>query len=195
MFTLSTNGELADSARSSGRKFRSAGDDRDRAIGPVDRDVDVQPERVVAPDDVAQELVVPPVVRRVDDPLLLPVRPRVRPGRAEQEPHRLDERLQLRAPLGDRRRDVRERLLLAGADLDLGGDELADEVLLERRPARRRLDVLEAVREVERLGIEERELLLDGDGEVGRGLELLARERDQLVRGEALLVTHRGALQ
>ena len=125
--------------------------DRDRAIGAVDRDVDVEPERVVAPDDVAEQLVVSPVVRRVDDPLLLPVRPRVRPGRAEQEPHRLDERPQLRSALGDRGGNVRERLLLAGSDLDLGGDELADEVLLERGAARGRLDVLEAVREVERL--------------------------------------------
>ena len=78
-----------------------------------------------------------------------------------------------------------------GADLDLGRDELADEVLLERRAARGRLDVLEAVREVERLRVEDRELLLDRDREVGRGLELLARLRDQLVRREALLVAHR----
>ena len=68
-------------------------------------------------------------------------------------------------------------------------------MLLERRPASRRLDVLEPIGEVERLGVEDGELLLDRDGEVGRGLELLACERDELVRGEALLVTHRGALQ
>ena len=188
--TPSTNGELAESARSSGRKFRSPAMTAIARSGTVDRDVDVQPERVVAPDDVAQQLVVSPVVRRVDDALLLPVRPRVRPGRAEQKPHRLDERPQLRATLGDRGRDVRERLLLARSDLDLGGDELADEVLLERGPARGGLDVLEAVREVERVRIEDRELLLDRDGEVGRRLELRARLRDQLVRGEALLVTH-----
>ena len=46
--------------------------DADRAVGAADADVDVDPEAVVAPDDVAEELVVPPVVRRVDDPLLLP---------------------------------------------------------------------------------------------------------------------------
>ena len=153
--------------------------------------MDVEPEGVVAPDDVAQELVVPAVVRRVDDALLLPVRPGVRPGGAEEEAHRLDERLQLRAALGHHAGDVGEALLAPRPDLDLGGDELADEMLLECRAARRSLDVLEPVREVERLRIEDRELLLDRDREVGRGLELLARTRDQLVRRETLLVAHR----
>ena len=113
------------------------------------------------------------------------------PGRAEEEPHRLDERLELRAPLGHGGGNVGERLLLARPHLHLGGDQLADEVLLERRPARGRLDVLEAVREIERLRIEDRELLLDGDREVGRRLEPSARLRDQLVRRDALLVAHR----
>ena len=165
-------------------------DDRDGAISTLDRDMDVEPERVVAPDDVPEELVVSPVVRRVDDALFLPVRPGVGPGRAEHEPHRLDQRLQLRPTLGDRGRNVRERLLLARSDLDFRGDELADEVLLERGAARGCVDVLEAVREVEGLRIEDRELLLDGDGEVGCGLELCARLRYQLVRREALLVSH-----
>ena len=112
------------------------------------------------------------------------------PGCAEHEPHRLDQRPQLRPTLGDRGRNVRERLLLARSDLDLGGDELADEVFLERGAVRGRLDVLEAVREVEGFRIEDRELLLDGDGEVRCRLELRARLRYQLVRGEALLVSH-----
>ncbi len=155
--------------------------------------MDVQPERVVAPDDVAQQLVVAPVVRRVDDPLLLPVRPRMRSRRAEEQTHRLDERPQLRAALRQRGGDIGERLLPAGADLHLRGDELAHEMGLERGPAGGGLDLLEAVREVERVGIEQRELLLDRDREVGRGLELRARLRDQLVRGEALFVTHGGA--
>ena len=127
------------------------GDDTDRPIGAPDRDVDVEPERVVAPDHVAEELVVSAVVRRVDDALLLPVGPGMCPGRAEQEPHRLHERLQLGAALGHRGRHVRERLLAPRPDLDLGRDELADEVLLETGAARRRLDVLEAARQVERV--------------------------------------------
>ncbi len=80
---------------------------------------------------------------------------------------------------------------LTGTHLHFRRDELAYEVLLERRPARRGLDVLEAVREVERLRVDDRELLLDGDREVGRGLELLACPCDQLVRRETLLVAHR----
>ena len=166
--------------------------DRDRPVGAADGHVHVQPEGVVTPDDVAEELVVSAVVRRVDDALLLPVRPRVGPGGAEEETHRLDERLKLRAPLRHGRGHVRERLLPARADLDLGGDELADEVLGERRLRGCRLDLLEAVRQIERLRVDERELLLDGRREVGRVLELLARERDLLVGRKPLLVAHGG---
>ena len=60
-------------------------------------------------------------------------------------------------------------------------------------PARRGLHLLEAVRQVERVRVEERELLLDRDREVRRVLELLARERDLLVRREPLLVAHGGS--
>ena len=191
VFTLSANGELAESVEQLGKEVPKRRDDGDRAIGSVDRDVDVQPERVVAPDDVAQELVVSPVVRRVDDALLLPVRPGVRAGSAEEKTHRLDERLQLRAPLRHSGGDIGERLLLPGSHLHLGGDQLAHEMLLERGSARRGLDVLEAVREVERLGIDDRELLLDGNREIRRRLELRARPRDQLVGRDALFVSHR----
>ena len=132
--TPSWNGELADTASSLGQPVPECVDDLDGPVGAPDRDVGVEPERVVAPDDVAQELVVPAVVRRVDDPLVTPARPRVRAGRAEREPERIDERGQLGAALRERRRDVGERRLLARLDLDLGGDQLADEVRLERRP-------------------------------------------------------------
>ena len=106
----------------------------------------------------------------------------MRSGRSEQDAHGLDERAQLRAALGHRRRHVRERLLAAGTDLDLGGDQLADQVLLERRALCCRFDLLEAVREVERLRVEERELLLDGDREVRRLLELSPRSVYLLAR-------------
>jgi hypothetical protein len=155
--------------------------------------VNVQPEGVVAPHDVAQELVVAPVVRGIDDPLRLPVRPRVRARRSEEQAHRLDERAELGAALGHRAGDVGERLLAPRPDLHLGGDELAHEMWLDRRPAGGGMDVLEAIRQVERALIEQRELLFDGDREVRRGLELLPRLRDQLVGGESLLVTHGGA--
>ena len=75
--------------------------DRDRAIGTADADVDVEAEAVVPPDDVAQELVVAAVVRRVDDALVLPAGPRVRSRGSERQAHRLDERGELLAALGD----------------------------------------------------------------------------------------------
>ena len=181
VFTRSWKGELAESASSSGRKAAQAVDDADRAVGSADPDVDVEPEAVVAPDDVAEDLVVPPVVRRVDDPLLLPRRPGVRAGRAERQLQRLDERLELGAPLHERGRDLGEGLAAPGLHLDLGGDQLADEVRLERRPLGRRLDLLEAVDEVEARRVEERELLLDRDGEVGALVECLAGVAEELV--------------
>src|SRR5215217_4576253 len=55
-----------------GKERAQAVGDLDGAVGAVDGDVEVLAEAVVAPDDVAQDLVVPAVVRRVDDPLLLP---------------------------------------------------------------------------------------------------------------------------
>ena len=114
----------------------------------------------------------------------------MRAGRAERDAARLGERAELLAPLAEERGGVGERVAAAGADLDLGGDQLADEVRLELRPLRRLLQLLEAVDEVERLGVEERELLLDGDREIGHGLERLARLREHLLVPEPLLLAH-----
>ena len=100
MSTSSTNGELAESASSSGRKRRIALQTAIARSPPRMPDVHVQAEGVVAPDDVAEQLVVAPVVRRVDDPLVLPAAPRMRAGRAEQDALLARERVQLRAPLG-----------------------------------------------------------------------------------------------
>ena len=166
--------------------------DRDRAVAALDADVDVQPEGVVAPDHVLQQLVVPPVVRRVDDPLLLPARPRVRADRAEQHALVARERVQLRAALGHLRGRLAELGALAGAHLDLGRDQLADEVRLEVGAARRRLEILEAVDQLERPGVEDRELLLDREREVGSVLERVARERELLVGRELLFLAHAG---
>src|ERR671929_157410 len=87
-----------------------------------------QAERVVAPDDVAEDLVVAPVVRRIDDPLVLPAAPRVRARPAERDSEVAHERMQLRAPLAHARRSLGEPAAAAGADLDLGRDQLAHEV-------------------------------------------------------------------
>ena len=79
------------------------------------------------------------------------------------------------APIGDRLRDLGERLQAPGLDLDLGGDQLAREMALDLGSGRGRLHVLEPVDQVERDRVEQRELLLDGDGEVGALVEALAR--------------------
>jgi hypothetical protein len=152
--------------------------------------MEVLAEGVVPPDDVPEQLIVSPVVRCVDDPLLLPVGPGMRAGRAEEDVHRLDEGAELRATLGHRRRNVRKSLLPAGADLDLGRDQLSDEVLFEPCAPGGVPHLLEAVREVQRLRIEERELLLDRDREVRRVLELRPRLGDLLLRRQPLLVAH-----
>ena len=57
-------------------------------------------------------------------------------------------------------------------------------------PARGRLHVLEAVDEIERDGVEQRELFLDGHGEVGGLLEALAGVSEELICWNALLVAH-----
>src|SRR5262249_40540992 len=134
--------------------------------------------------------VVPAVVRRVDDALVLPAAPRVAAGRAERCVAGGSELVQLGPPLGHPRRGLRERLATAGADLDLGSHQLADEGLLHPAPAGGFLELLEAVRELERLGVEDRELLLDRDGEVASVLVRLVRRTNLLVRAELLRVAH-----
>ena len=56
---------------------------------------------------------------------------------------------ELGAAIRDRRRNVAEALHPPGLDLDLGGDQLAREKTLDRRPGRGRLHVLETIDEVE----------------------------------------------
>ena len=118
----------------------------------------------------------------------------MRAGRAERDAARLDERAELLPALAEERRGVGERVAAAGADLDLGRDQLADEMRLELGARRRFLQLLEAVDEVERLGVEERELLLDGDREVGHGVERRARVREHLLVAEPLLLAHAKSL-
>ena len=116
------------------------------------------------------------------------------PARREAEAERIDERAELRAPLAQRARRLGERLAAARADLDLGGDQLADEVRLELGAARRLLHVLEAVDEPERRRIDERELLLDRERQVRPALEGRLRGRQQLLVADSLLVAHGGSL-
>ena len=65
-----------------------------------------------------------PVVRRVDDALVLPGAPRMSAGRAERQALRSGQREQPPAALVLALERVREVRSLAGADLDLRGDQL-----------------------------------------------------------------------
>ena len=163
----------------------------DRPVGSRDPDVHVQAERVVAPHDVAEQLVVATVVRRVDDPLVLPAAPRMRPGAAEPDLKLACDGVQLDAPLRHRAHRLAEGLAAAGAHLDLGSDQLTDDVRRQVGLDRRAVELLEAVGQFERIEIEQRELLLDRDGQVGAGVELRARLRDELLPRDALFLAHR----
>src|SRR5207253_2511106 len=106
------------------------------------------------------DLVVPPVVRRVDDALVLPSAPWMRPGGCEGDAELICKLRELRTTLGHPLRRLAEARAPSRLDLDLGGDQLADEVLVELRSGGAGLELLEAIRKLERLRIEERELLL-----------------------------------
>ena len=104
------------------------------------------------------------------------------------------------SPLGDLRelraarahplRRLREGLAPAGPHLRLGRDQLADEVVVDGAPGRGSLHVLEAVDQRERLRVEERELLLDRDRQIGAALEGRARLLEQLLVRNLLRFTH-----
>ena len=162
----------------------------DRAIGTGDPHMHVQAEGVVAPDDITEDLVVAAVVGCVDDPLVLPAAPRMRPRAAERDLQFTRDAVNLAAPLLHRCGRLAEVLTPPGPHLDLRRDQLADDVRCEIRLERRRVDLFEAIREREGVRIEECELLFDGEREVGAGVEVVAALRDQLLPGDALLVAH-----
>ncbi len=137
--------------------------------------MDVEAERVVAPGDVLQPVLDPVVVRGVDHRLLAVVGPRVRAGRAELGVVGGGQREEPAPPRALPREGVAEVRARPRDDLDLRGDQLARDVLAEPgdRSRARVAQLLEAGREVERLGVEDRELLLEPDGEIGGHRERL----------------------
>jgi hypothetical protein len=146
--------------------------DVDRAVRAADADVDVEAEGVVAARDVAQVAEQALVVVRVDDLLLPPRAPGVRPGGHQQGAAVGREPEQPRARLALARQGVREGLAPVRADLDLRRDQLSSHASREDLVALRgRAQLLEALHERARLGVEDAELLLDPDREVRRGLE------------------------
>jgi hypothetical protein len=97
----------------------------------------------------------------------------VRAGRAQRDPARRHEREQPHSHVALARDRVVEVLAPAGADLDLGRDQLACDRLRQHAVLRDRgvAQFLEPRHELERPAVEDGELLLDADGEVGRRRE------------------------
>ena len=111
-------------------------------------------------------------------------------GECDPQPTR--ELVELGAALADLRGRLGKALAATGSDLDLRGDQLADQVLFERGSLGRGLELLEAVCERECLGVEDGEFLFDGESEIGAVLVRFARRADLLFGGELLRVAHRG---
>ena len=92
----------------------------------------------------------------------------------EGQPHPLGQREQARPVLALKVHGRRERLSPPRANLDLRGDQLPGRGL--RQPLvllAGRVQVLEPVTQLEALRIDDRELLLEPDREVGGGIEQL----------------------
>ncbi len=145
--------------------------DRDGAVGAADTDVDVHRERVVAPRHVLEPFLNPPVVVGLDDLLGAVVRERMGAGGAELHVVAGGEREQPAAQLTLGVLGGSQILAAAGPDLDLRRDQLAGD-RLARAP---RSSAAAASRsrsklpgQLQRLRIEDRELLLDADRQIGR---------------------------
>ncbi len=137
-------------------------------------DVQVQAERVVPPGDVLEPLLDPAVVLGVDDQLLAVVGPRVGPGGPQPEAALGGEREQPPAALALARESIFQVAPPPRDDLDLRGYELAADALAQELVLLRgALQQREARYEVERMRIEDLELLLDPDRQIRRGREQL----------------------
>ena len=150
---------------------------RDRPVGPPDPHVHVQAEGVVAPGHVAQVVLQPAVVLGVDDALVLPPAPGMGARGRQQRVAVGGEPEQPRAGLALAREGVRQVLPPPGADLDLRRDQLPRHGVGQHVVGLRGLaQLLVAVIQLERVRVEDPELLLDPHREVLRGLEDLPRE-------------------
>ena len=143
--------------------------------GPIrspDPDVHVQRERVVPPRHVLEPLLDPAVMLGVDDVLLAVVGPGVGGRGAERDPELGRDREQPAPAIALQDGRAGQVLAPPGPDLDLGGDQLAGDRIGEHRIGDGGVSqLLEPLDERERAGVEQRELLLEPDREVGRCLE------------------------
>ena len=143
--------------------------DANRAVDVAHAQVHVQAEGVVPPSHVFQALLDAAVVLGVDDRLLAVVGPRMRSSGAQRHalaPASANRRPRALALAGERVVQVRSD---ARDDLDLRGDQLAGDALVQDAVALRGgAQLLEARHEIEGVRMQDRELLLHADGEVGR---------------------------
>jgi hypothetical protein len=134
--------------------------------------VDVQAPGVVALRHPAELLAQQLVVLGVDDPLLEVVGPGVGAHGGQAQPLRLGEGEESPAVLALHALGLREGLAAARADLYLGVDQLAAHGIGEHLVVLARLEeLLEAVLELQRRRVDDCELLLQPDREVGRLFE------------------------
>ena len=112
------------------------------------------------------------------------------PGTAERDAEVVDELEQLSSPVYQESGRFGEALAATGADLHLGRDQLADEMRLQHRADRGGLELLEATDEPEADGVEQGELLLDGEREIAAGFEGVARAREHLLPRKRLSFPH-----
>ena len=142
----------------------------DRPIDAADSHVDVLAPGVVAPGDVLELVFDGAVMRRVDDALVLPRREGVGARGAQRETLLAGMGKEGAAAGDDVAGRVAERVTLGRGDLDLAREQLAED-------ARAKIvggavaQELEGAGERETAGVEDLELLLEADREVGRRRE------------------------
>ena len=171
----SRNGEFDESASSSGSSAPKAVAHGHRAVGAADAHVHVGAEGVVAPGHVLEVVLDAAVVLGVDDPLLLPRAPGVGARGAQQRvrgrrPARNSRARasRWRASASARSSPRPERISISDWISSPATDSREHARRLPRRP-----QLLEALGQRVRGGIEDRELLLDAHREVGGGVERL----------------------
>src|SRR3954452_3816881 len=180
----------------------------DRLVGVVEADVHVQPEDQLLPGHPAQLFHEVAVALGGRDALVLPARERVRAGRADAQPvsgRGVGDLTPQAAQLG-------ARLGQVGAGLGRHLEHRLHELRLDLAVRRVLLQALDRVHELERLGVEDHQLLFDADRVRGAGelrlhvaaysTRLLIDERRGAVRALGydgklyiLAFDHRGSFQ
>ena len=141
-------------------------------VGPPDPDMNMEAPGVVPLCHPAQVALEPAVMLGLDDVLVQIVGPGMGAHRSQGQSHLVGDPEQPLAPRALPSRGVGEGLAPPRTDLDLGVDQFALDRVGELRIAQAGLlHLLEPMLEIEDGGVQDRELLLDPDREVGRGLE------------------------